>query len=141
MILSDKEIVEITFQLQIGMIVSIHKKTEGKLIYPDPVSYPQAEFEEYDRMIEIVEKSPKDYYTFRAMPSRDAYQVMENFANSVEDPIYKGRFYERLHLRKPFSNFKALVENSPYREDWFAFRDAANQDFVKKQWEYLLEEE
>lgn len=138
--LSDQEIQEITFQLQIGMIVSIHKITKEKLIYPDPISYPQGEFEEFDRMIETVENSPEDYYTFRAMPSREAYQVMENFAETVEDPIAKGRFYERLSLRKPFANFKALVENSPYREDWFTFRDAAYQDFVRKQWGHLQEE-
>jgi|GEM_PF-2642021 hypothetical protein len=109
--LSDEEIQGTTFQLQIGMIVSIHKKTGEKLIYPDPISYPKGEFEEVDRMIEKVENSPEEYYPFRAMASRNAYQVMENFADNIEDPIYKGRFHERLNPPQTLRQFQ-----SPGRE-------------------------
>ncbi len=61
------------------------------------------------------------------MESRESFKVMEYFADDMEDIDFRNKLIHALTNRKPFANFKYLVDNSEYRQDWFDFRD--------KQWE------
>lgn len=135
--LSDEQIKEIAGELEIGMVCYIHRKTGELVSFPNPEQFYDGDFEAWQEDMDKVENNGNDYFAIRAMKSFEAYQVMEDFAETIEDPIYKGRFFERLSLRKPFANFNHLVHNSPYREDWFAFKTQSFRTFVQKQ----LEEE
>jgi len=67
------------------------------------------------------------------MNSNQGIRVMENFAHSLTDFHFKDRLLERLSMRKPFRNFSDLVDDSPYRQDWFKFKQKAYEDFVREQ--------
>ena len=61
---------------------------------------------------------------------------MEHFPprDSLSDLKFKGMVYDAaFQEKKPFQNFKMLVESSDYRQDWFDFRDFANIGWVKEQ--------
>jgi hypothetical protein len=67
------------------------------------------------------------------MPSRMAFQVMEEFVEQLADKRFQVRLMDTLERKKPFRNFRHQVDNSLYREDWFAYRDQRYFDWVKKQ--------
>ncbi|MBN1181101.1 MAG: hypothetical protein JXB49_02360 [Bacteroidales bacterium] len=38
-----------------------------------------------------------------------------------------------LNRKSPFANFKAEIESSAYRKEWFAFRTKRHEEYVKEQ--------
>ena len=67
------------------------------------------------------------------MDSNSAFQVMEDFADSINERIFKERLFIILSRPKPFANFKAEVETSKFRQDWFDFKQLTYMDWVRKQ--------
>jgi hypothetical protein len=72
--------------------------------------------EEWDKCIEI-----------EPMESRDSFKVMEYFVDEIDDQQMQNKLINALRRHRPFANFKHIVENSDYRQQWF--------DFRQKQWE------
>lgn len=67
----------------------------------------------------------ENYLTFEPLESHESFQIMEEFVENLEDKKLKGELFNALKQRKPFANFKFIIDNSRYRQDWFDF---------KKQW-------
>jgi hypothetical protein len=57
---------------------------------------------------------------------------MEEYADSVDDEVFREGLIKILNRKSPFSNFKAEVESSPYRQNWFDFRLKKYGDYVKE---------
>lgn len=70
------------------------------------------------------------------MDSHDSFQIMERFTEKVDDLRFQNQLYNILNNRRPFANFKQLIENSDYRQDWFDFRDQQTELYV---WEMISE--
>ncbi len=130
--ISDKHITEIAEWLDCGMVCYFHKPTASIEYYPDPYD---GFFDEelWQEVIEKVENDCGNYEKFEKMDSNQGFRVMEDFAYSLKDEEFKNQLISRLSNRKPFQNFKILVESSKYREDWFAFKKEANIDWVREQ--------
>lgn len=64
------------------------------------------------------------------MESHDSFKVMEYFTDELNDVKMQEKLVKTLNKPKPFANFKNLVEDSDYRQQWF--------DFRQKQWEYYV---
>ena len=64
--------------------------------------------------------------------SHESFQIMRSFVAKV---IPEGRLKEDLEealLRsKPFRNFKTIIDNCQYREDWFKFKQTAIEEYVR----------
>ena len=45
----------------------------------------------------------------------------------------KGKILNAISKRKPFQNFKNLIDSSHYRQNWFDFKNKAYINFVKQQ--------
>jgi hypothetical protein len=58
---------------------------------------------------------------------------MENFVIGV---VPEGKFRKELitalNRRKPFCNFKWLIDGSDYRKDWFVFKMASLEELVRE---------
>jgi hypothetical protein len=65
------------------------------------------------------------FITFEPLESNESFQIMEEFTKNLEDKKLQGELFNALNHRRPFANFKDIIENSRYRQDWFDF---------KKQW-------
>ena len=65
------------------------------------------------------------FITFEPLESHESFQIMEEFDENLEDKKLKGELFNALNHRRPFANFKDIIDNSRYRQDWFDF---------KKQW-------
>ena len=64
------------------------------------------------------------------MESHDSFKVMEYFTDEINDENMQNQLQAALNKRKPFANFKHIIESSRYSQQWF--------DFRQKQWEYYV---
>jgi hypothetical protein len=132
MALTEEQVKEITSELEIGMICFYHRPTGAIESHPDP-NDAYFEAEPWQEVIDKIEADWDNYITFEKMNSREAFRVMENFADSIPDIGDRSKALERLARRKPFGQFKDYIESSPFRQDWFDFRTQAYIEFVKEQ--------
>jgi hypothetical protein len=125
-------ITEIASELECGMLCFYHIPTGTLESHPDPDD-PYFDPEPWQDIMDKIESDRDNYIRIEKMNSHEAYEVMENFAFSLSDTDFKDRIFDRLSKRKPFQNFKHLVENSKYRQAWFDFRTQAYVKWVKRQ--------
>ncbi|MEM0993511.1 MAG: hypothetical protein AAF847_02970 [Bacteroidota bacterium] len=136
MIFSEEQIKDITEDIHIGMKCFI-RKSDQKIIkttdWDDPY-FDQSAWEKEDiQQMEDIQNNLLAYHEILKMPSHEAFEVMENFADAVEDHRLKNSLMAALNKRKPFAHFKNVVDYSDYRSAWFEFRDQAQRDWVRKQ--------
>ncbi|MFW5754255.1 MAG: UPF0158 family protein [Marinilabiliaceae bacterium] len=97
----------------------------------DPEEYELTVGESYDEMFKhdqwnkcIVVEPPE---------SSQGFKIMERFVDEVDDPRLRDQLINALNRKRPFANFKNLVETSSFRQAWF--------DFKQKQLEMLVWDE
>ena len=130
--LSKELISEIASELECGMFCFYHIPTGTLETHPDPDD-PYFEDEHWQEAMDKIEQDKDNYIRFEKMDSNQAYKVMESFAFSLDDTAFRDKILERLERRKPFQNFKQLVDYSEYRQAWFDFRSQAHVEWVKEQ--------
>ncbi len=80
--------------------------------------------------LEKVKSQKKELIKFEVLESFESYKIMEDFKNQVKDDKFKEKLSQALNRRKPFQNFKYLVDISEYREDWFEFKQKELEKIV-----------
>jgi len=81
--------------------------------------FPGLKHQNWDKEIEI---SP--------LESFESFKIMEAFAKIVPDEKFSDKLFNALNRRKPFANFKYLVDTSKYRQDWFDFKQGWLEEYV-----------
>ena len=71
--------------------------------------------------------------------SNESFKIMEKFVDEVNDKNLKNKLVNTLNNRRPFANFKNIVESSNYRNEWFAFKQKQLEILVWEELEYQLE--
>ena len=56
---------------------------------------------------------------------------MVKYAEQLDNARLRAQLVNALYNPKPFANFKRIIDNSDYRQDWFDFKDNQLQDYVK----------
>ena len=131
--LTRKQIEDIADGLTAGLKYFINLDTLEYQYILDNSEYTE---EFWDKETDKIIKGWKNFATIEQMDSKRSYRVMENFVDEViEDKRFQEELYRVLSNRKPFANFRAVVESSEYREKWFRYRDEQNVNYVK----YILE--
>ena len=133
--ISEEALKEIAGELDMGMEVFYHKETGAieTILDRDQFGSEMKDDELWQPLVDKIESNIDDYVEFRQMSSHESFQVMEDFANAQTNPAFKKNLLDRLRWRKPFRHFKEFVDDSEYRDDWFAFKNEAYIDFVKRQ--------
>ena len=105
----------------------------------DPEEYELMAGESYDEMLKhdqwdkcIVVEPPE---------SSQGFKIMERFVDEVDDRRLQKRLIEALNRRRPFANFKQIVETSPYRQAWFDFKQQELESMVWNELQVQLEDE
>ncbi|MEM9884760.1 MAG: UPF0158 family protein [Bacteroidota bacterium] len=96
--------------------------------------------EEAQQELKGVQYNLLAYHEIEKMPSNKTFEVMENFADalpSAGDYRLKIRLIEALHRRRPFAQFKNVIDHSNYRAAWFEFREEAQREWVREQLEEM----
>jgi peroxiredoxin len=101
---------------------------------PDEINYPDIEMEACGTELELLEKNYSDFHEIEKWSSKESFDLMADFAEQLtENSDLQQRLIHALNNRKPFRNFKHIIENSgEYRLQWFAFKNKRQQEYVEK---------
>lgn len=90
--------------------------------YGDIYEEVEAKIATWERCIRI--DPPESWESFRVMEDFIEYCVPDNEA-------LKKRLWDAIAKRKPFQNFKYIIDNSPYRQAWFDFKQLQLEKYVR----------
>ena len=129
-----KVVSEIAENLLVGMFCFFNPDTFEVETIPEAFVNDPEEFEmitgETWESDDIKHENWQKCIEIEPMESRDSFKVMEYFVDEVRDNDMQNKLISALNRKKPFANFKYLIENSNYRQAWF--------DFRQKQYEYYV---
>lgn len=134
--ISEELIKEISEQLDCGFRVHIHKLSKNIIFSPnhEQFSYIDEDENPWAEEIEELEKNYLDYFEIDKWQSREAFDMMVEFTEQLNNKLLQKRLFEALNKRKPFREFKIIIENlSEYRQSWFDFKDKWQQAYVERQ--------
>jgi Uncharacterised protein family (UPF0158) len=117
-----KEIIRL---LQIDEVVFLHRETQEIHAYPAPDRSGYNEFDYLEEeVLEIVNANPEMYIRFDPPDSNEGYQIMESFVEMLNNERLKVLLSDALQSKKPFRNFRVVLQNNHAEQDWYDFRDA-----------------
>ena len=79
--------------------------------------------------------------TIEPLETNELFRIMEKFADQFDNSKLRTQLVNALYKRKPFANFKKIIDNSTARQDWFNFKDKKLQDYVKTMIEIEIHDE
>ncbi len=94
----------------------------------------EEEEEEEEEMLNLKHRKWETCITVEPPESRESFRIMEQFVGQVDDKKLQDKLSNALGNRHPFANFRRLIDNSDYREKWFAFKQSRLEEYV---WENL----
>jgi len=128
--LTDDQLSDIAQELEMGMECYVHKETGELKSLPEEM----IDEEEWEEVIDEIEKDAGNYIEIEKMDSNHSYKVMERFIDTVEDKQLADRLYNAINRSKPFHNFRYELDYSDeYLKKWYAFKSQAMIEWVKEQ--------
>jgi hypothetical protein len=85
--------------------------------------------------LDKIKKNKVDFIKFEALESFESFKIMERFVEQLSDKNLQSALKNILGNKKPFPNFKCLIDNSEFRQSWFDFKQDELEKRVKKQLE------
>jgi DNA-binding ferritin-like protein (Dps family) len=73
----------------------------------------------------------KKYITIEPLVPNESFKIMEKFVHQLDNSRVRTQLIHALNNRKPFANFKYIIDNSEIRQDWFDFKDKKLQEYVR----------
>lgn len=130
--LTGQQIKNIAEELECGMRCYYNKKTGEIKNVLDFDKNPDADTELWEDELVEIENHYDDYIEFEGMESHESFEIMEDFADRIDDLGLKSELFGALSRKHPFRNFKDIIDNSgPYRQDWFDFKSQRYIEWVK----------
>ena len=125
---------EIADSLLAGLICFFNPDTLELEDIPKELAYDPEEFEmmtgENLESAGLKHENWQNCLTIEPMESNDSFKIMEYFVDEVKDINFQEKLINALNSKKPFANFKYLIEDSDYRQHWFDFRQAQYELYV-----------
>ena len=137
--ISNKCINEMGQFLEMGQVVFLNKKT-GKINQLADRNNPYYEEEFWEEDYKKIEENSDDYIRIDQMESHKSFQIMEDFVDTVVSEETRKRLTQALNGYKPFRNFKHQIDHSEERQNWFAFKINAYENFVRKHLSFHLKD-
>ena len=129
-----EDINTIAQNLDCGFRCYIHKDTKAMKFIPDLDQHPDMELDAWKKDISEIQKNLKAFVEIIGMDSRETYQLMIRFIETVDHDETKIKLEQAISGAKPFRNFKFQVDNSGvYREKWFKFKEENLMDWIEDQ--------
>jgi len=77
-------------------------------------------------------ENPDKFLPVEVLSSSESFRVMEAFIETVKDKGLQRNLISALERKRPFANFKYIIDNSSIREKWFQFRDEVYMNIAKE---------
>jgi len=136
--LTEEQIKEIVDNLDSGFRSYYNKKTGEIKSIINLESWEDADMEPWENELKEIDENWDDYIEFDNLESHESFEIMEDFAESIDDARLQEKLIHALNNSKPFRNFKWVIDNSgEYRQRWFDFKKASYIQAVKDKIERL----
>ncbi len=134
--LTEEIIREISENLDLGMRCFYHLKTGEIETIPDftRADWFGCDTEPWQETLDKIDENWGSYFEFEKMTSHESFEIMADFAKTVDNQKLQEKLYMALNKSKPFRNFKWEIDDSgAYRQKWFDFKNQRLIEFVKTQ--------
>ncbi len=129
--LTEEQIREIADSLDCGLRSFWHKNTGELLFIPDLNDNPYVDTELFEDDLEKLNNSFGDFIEIEKPQSNDSFEIMADFTEQVDNNKLKNELINALNKKKPFREFKFVIDNSGiYRQEWFDFKSAKLKQWV-----------
>jgi len=130
--LTKDQINEIAEQLDCGMRCYIKKETGEIKTVLNFESWQTDDREPWKDVLNELDKNWDKYIEIERMETHEAFNLMVDFAESVDSSELRNSLINALNKKHPFQNFKWIVDNSgSYRQRWFDFKNQRNIEWVE----------
>lgn len=136
-----KIIKEIADHNDCGMDVFVHRETLKLVFIPNEFAFMYSEYGEgFEEDLDEIERNFGFYFKIEPPSSNESYDIMAEFIERLDEGRWKDALISAINRRKPFANFKHIIDQSPIREKWFSFKHAQLEDRVSVifQGEFLI---
>ena len=142
--LMEEQIKEIAEQLICGFKCFWNKENGELISIPEGLEIFDLDPDEgWTEELEKLDNNPDDFAEIEKPNSRESFKSMVGFTETLSDSSsLKKRLVFALENKKPFREFKFLIDNSgDARQMWFDFRDKWMEDWVRERGEEIIAEE
>ncbi len=126
------QINEIAQMLDCGLNAYINRETLEMDFIPYMDRLDETELWE-EHYIKVTEEW--NSFVIEPMQSWDSFKIMEKFVDEIPDEILQQNLIKILSRKSPFANFKAEIDDSDYRQQWFDFKQKMYEEYVMTQLE------
>ena len=123
-------IAEIAEHNDCGMNAFVHRKSLKLIFIPNEFRHDLDDVAEfYIEDLTEIDNNFDLFFKIEPPNSHESFNIMKDFAENLDQDKLKNVLISALNNRKPFSNFKHIVDNSDIREKWFEFK---NQELINR---------
>ncbi len=123
---------EVADNLEVGMICFINGDTHETAAIPLEVLGDE-DSENYELWLDVKKKvlSWSNRIKIEPLLAHESYEIMSDFVETVvKDRAMQKQLSNALGKRKPFANFKNVIEGTNYLEKWYEFKTEWLQRYV-----------
>ena len=133
--LSPEKINEIAEEIDSGCRCYINSSTGNFISIPK--DYDLDDTGAWDNDIKEIERNANKYFEIEPMSSKDTFNIMELFIDSIESGSkIKFELIDAIRRPKPFRHFRSIIDASgTIRENWFDFKKMKLIEHVKRRLE------
>ncbi len=138
--LTNNQLAEIAEDLQGGMRVFWNPENGELLTVPDESQFGIVDEDLWAEQLEKLENNPLDYKQFEGMSSKEAFNLMEDFIETLANkhPL-KRQLKEALGKPQPFAKYKWIIEGAGReKQEWFTFRKQQWLEYVEKTYHDII---
>ena len=132
-----KIINEIAQELDCGNDCYYNPKTEELITIPNfGEMLDEDEFRKsFGAELKKVTKNKAEFIKIEILESFESFKIMERFISKIEDKQLQAELENILERKKPFQNFKYLIDHSDFRQNWFDFKQKELEKRVENELE------
>ena len=131
--LPEETVREIAEMLDCGHVCYLNPDTNETVFIPNPASWEY--FEEPDMVTKELEKVDSWERRIKLDPpeSFESFQFMESFIEELpeSESTLRNKLISVLSHSHPFARFKAVIDNCPYRQEWFDHKQRCLEKYVR----------
>jgi hypothetical protein len=134
----NKEIIkEIAQHLECGFDCYFNSTTNEVVPIPNigQIDYEEEFRESFEAELKRVTSAPNNFIKIEVPESYESYKIMERFVEQLPHTPFRQDLENILQRKAPFRNFKFAIDNSEYRQEWFAFKQLQFEQIVQDQLE------
>jgi len=133
--LTDAQIKEIAEMIDCGFRCYVHTHSNELIFIPDYDRNPEIDIDTWADEMSKIEENYDEYFELEPLPSHESFRIMEEFTNTLSQTSrLRDRLIDALENRRPFRNFKFVIDNSgEFRQHWFDFKAEWLQHWVREQ--------